>query len=49
MAEQGKNKRRQLEVEDTIHNKVLSVDSQEEIDFTNWLCEAIELSIISDF
>lgn len=36
----GKNKRRQLLVEDTVHNKQLSVDSVEEVDTVNWLCEA---------
>ena len=45
----GKNKRRQLLVEDTAHDVVLSVDSQEEVDTVNWLCEAKALSVISDF
>ena len=45
----GKNKRRQLLVEDTVHNKQLSVDSVEEVDTVNWLCEATQLSIINDF
>jgi hypothetical protein len=49
MATKGKNKRRQLEIFDTIHNVNLSVDSQEEIDFINWCCEATNLSIINDF
>ena len=45
----GKNKRRQLLVEDTAHDAVLSVDSQEEVDTVNWLCEAKSLSVINDF
>lgn len=45
----GKNKRRQLEVEDTVHNVILSVDSEEECDFIHWLNEAKELSVINDF
>ena len=49
MAEQGKNKRRQLTVVDDVHNVELSVDSPEEIDFVNWCCEAVQLSIINDF
>ena len=32
-----------------MHNVVLSVDSQEEVDFVNWLCEAHTLSVINDF
>lgn len=36
----GKNKRRQLEAYDSLHSVMLSVDSQEEVDFVNWLCEA---------
>ena len=36
----GKNKRRQLLVEDTVHDVQLSVDSVEEVDCVNWLCEA---------
>ena len=36
----GKNKRRQLLVEDTVHDVQLSVDSAEEVDCVNWLCEA---------
>lgn len=49
MGEIGKNKRRQLEVEDRIHNVILSVDSQEEIDTLEFLSECKELSIINDF
>ena len=45
----GKNKRRQLLIEDTAHDAVLSVDSQEEVDTVNWLCEAKALSVINDF
>ena len=45
----GKNKRRQLLVEDTVHDVQLSVDSAEEVDCVNWLCEAVQLSIINDF
>ena len=49
MAQQGKNKRRQLIANDTIHNIVLSVDSQEEIDTLSWLTECKQLGIINDF
>ena len=49
MADRGKNNRRQLEADDIVHGVTLSVDSQEEIDFVNWLCEAHELSVINDF
>ena len=49
MANSGKNKRRQLEAFDKFHNAALSVDSVEEKDFINWLNEAIELSVITDF
>lgn len=49
MADRGKNTRRQLEIEDTVHGKTLSVDSVEECDFINWLCEAHDLSVIGDF
>lgn len=49
MANKGKNKRRQLEVYDEIHNQNLSVDSQEEIDFINWCSDAVNLSVINDF
>lgn len=49
MADRGKNKRRQLEAEDTLHGTTLSVDSVEEQDFVNWLCEAAELSVVQDF
>ena len=41
MANQGKNKRRQLEVLDETHQAKLSVDSQEECDMVHWLDEAI--------
>lgn len=36
----GKNKRKQLTVDDTVHGVQLSVDSTEEVDFVNWACEA---------
>ena len=36
----GKNKRKQIEVFDSLHGMTLSVDSQEEVDFVNWCCEA---------
>jgi len=49
MAQQGKNKRRQLTVTDEIHNVVLSVDSQEEIDTLAWLSECKSLGIINEF
>lgn len=49
MATQGKNKRRQFEILDDIHDVNLSVDSIEECDTINWLCEANRLSIINDF
>lgn len=49
MADKGKNNRRQIEAHDSLHGTVLSVDSMEELDFCNWLCEAAELSIINDF
>lgn len=49
MAQQGKNKRRQLTVKDEIHNVVLSVDSQEEIDTLAWLSECKNLGIINEF
>lgn len=49
MAITGKNKRKQLEYFDKTHNQVLSVDSQEEVDFLKWLDEAHELSIVSDY
>lgn len=45
----GKNKRRQLEAYDSLHDAILSVDSAEEVDFVNWLCEAAQLSTIQDF
>ena len=40
MADTGKNNRRQLEAYDSLHGKILSVDSVEEQDFLEWLCEA---------
>ena len=49
MANVGKNKRRQLEAYDAVHNEMLSVDSAEEKDFLNWCCEAHQLSIIEEF
>lgn len=49
MSTRGKNKRRQFEVFDSVHDVTLSVDSQEEVDFTEWLCEAHGLSVINDF
>lgn len=45
----GKNKRKQLTVDDTVHGVQLSVDSAEEVDFVNWVCEACLLSVIQDF
>ena len=45
----GKNKRRQLECYDTFHEKQLSCDSAEEVDFVAWCCEAAKLGIIKDF
>lgn len=45
----GKNKRRQLSAYDNVHDATLSCDSQEEVDFIEWLNEAIELSVIDDF
>ena len=49
MANQGKNKRRQLEVLDETHQVKLSVDSQEECDMVHWLDEAIQLSVINNY
>ena len=49
MADAGKNRRRQLEAWDSVHGRTLSVDSKEEQDFINWLCEANSLSVIGDF
>lgn len=49
MQQTGKNKRRQFEVYDIIHNVNLSVDSQEEVDFIEWCNEATKLSIINDY
>ena len=45
----GKNKRRQLECYDTFHERQLSCDSVEEVDFLEWCCEAASLGIIKDF
>ena len=45
----GKNKRRQLTVQDSHHNLELTVDSAEEIDFVRWCCEAVKLGRILDF
>lgn len=49
MGNAGKNRRNQIEAEDTVHGVVLSVDSVEESDFCNWLCEAVQLSAVLDF
>lgn len=49
MATKGKNKRRQLSVYDEFHNELLQVDSQEEVDFINWLNETTQLNIINNF
>lgn len=49
MADKGKNRRRQLEAYDEVHQVMLSVDSQEEVDMLNWLNEAKHLGIINDF
>ena len=46
---EGKNRRRQLECFDEIHNVMLSVDSIEEVDTLSWLVEACQLSVINDF
>jgi hypothetical protein len=45
----GKNKRRFFEVYDNIHNTMLSVDSEEEVQIVEWLNEAKKLSVINDF
>ena len=45
----GKNKRRTLEAEDTVHGRTLQVDSQEEADFLLWLNEATRLGLVVDF
>lgn len=45
----GKNTRRQLEIFDRLHSKTVYVDSVEESDMFNWLCEAAELGLILDF
>lgn len=49
MAENGKNRRRQIAVWDCTHGVGLSVDSAEEADALAWLDEAKQLSAISDF
>lgn len=49
MENAGKNRRRQLDAWDSAHGRALSVDSVEESDFINWLCEAKSLSVINDF
>jgi len=49
MADKGKNKRRQLETFDAVHRVMLSVDSQEEVDFKSWCEEAVGLSVLNDF
>lgn len=49
MANKGKNKHRQITCFDQIHQKVLSLDSNEEVDTLAWLTEACNLSIINDF
>ena len=45
----GKNLRSKFQVFDSVHNKTLDVDSQEEVEFTKWLCRANELGIMTDF
>ena len=45
----GKNKRRQLELHDPVHNVDLLVDSMEEVEFLQWLFEAHSLGIVTDF
>ena len=45
----GKNKRRTIEASDSVHNVKLDVDSCEEWDFIQWLCEAHSYGIIDDF
>ena len=47
--EAGKNKRRQLELHDPVHNVDLLVDSMEEVEFAQWLFEAHSLGIVVDF
>lgn len=49
MTEHGKNKRRQLEAYDEIHDVMLSVDSAEERDTLAWLVEAKKHNVINDF
>lgn len=45
----GKNRRRQIEAFDQVHNFILSVDSSEEVDTLNWLTECYNLGIIQSF
>ncbi len=45
----GKNKRKQLELYDSVHNVNLLVDSMEEVEFLQWLFEAHSLGIVTDF
>ena len=45
----GKNKRKHIAAFDNVHKVQLQLDSIEERDFLFWCCEAVELSIISDF
>lgn len=45
----GKNKRKQLELHDPVHNADLLVDSMEEVEFLQWLFEAHSLGIVTDF
>ena len=49
MVTSGKNKRRQIEAFDEIHNIVLSVDSNEECDCLEWLTECYRAGIINSF
>lgn len=45
----GKNKRKQIEVFDKVHNVLLNVDSLEEVEFIEWLNAACQMQIIKDF
>lgn len=45
----GRNKRRTILAHDSIHGLDLEMDSIEECDFLQWLCEAYVLGIISGF
>ena len=49
MVTSGKNKRRQFEIFDSVHNINLLVDSQEEIDAVNFFCELHQLGLLLDF